>query len=107
MGYGYTGKILRLNLSTKEVREDKPGDLFYRKYYGGACLGAYFLLKELKPEIDPFSPENIVIFSTSPLTGIDCPGTAMHNVITKSPLTGLAAKVPPRLFWLNDKKSWL
>ncbi len=92
MSHGYTGKILRINLSTKEVREDKPGDLFYRKYYGGACLGAYFLLKELKPEIDPFSPENIIIFSTSPLTGIDCPGTAMHNVITKSPLTGLAAE---------------
>jgi aldehyde:ferredoxin oxidoreductase len=92
MSYGYTGKILRINLLNKEVRVDKSGDLFYRKYYGGACLGAYFLLKELKPKIDPFSPENIIIFSTSPLTGIECPGTAMHNVITKSPLTGLAAE---------------
>ena len=92
MSYGYTGKILRINLSTKEVREDKLDDLFYRKYCGGACLGAYFLLKELNPGTSPFSPENIIIFSTSPLTGIDCSGTAMHNVITKSPLTNLAAE---------------
>jgi aldehyde:ferredoxin oxidoreductase len=106
MGYGCKGKILRINLSTKEVREDEPGDLFYRKYYGGACLGAYFLLKELKPEIDPFSPENIIIFSTSPLTGIDCPGTAMHNVITKSPLTGLAAEsTTPGYFGSMIKKA--
>ena len=92
MNYGYIGKILRINLSTKEVREDKLDDLFYRKYCGGACLGAYFLLKELNPGTSPFSPENIIIFSTSPLTGIDCSGTAMHNVITKSPLTNLAAE---------------
>src|SRR5665647_330657 len=92
MSYGYTGKILRINLSTKEVREDKLDDLFYRKYFGGACLGAYFLLKELNPGTGPFSPENIIIFSTSPLTGINCSGTAMHNVITKSPLTNLVAE---------------
>jgi aldehyde:ferredoxin oxidoreductase len=106
MGYGYTGKILRINLSTSEVREDKLGDLFYRKYFGGACLGAYFLLKELKPHMDPFEPENIIIFSTSPLTGIDCPGTAMHNVITKSPLTGLAAEsTTPGYFGSMIKKA--
>ncbi|MHB8278665.1 MAG: aldehyde ferredoxin oxidoreductase family protein [Candidatus Humimicrobiaceae bacterium] len=92
MGYGYSGKILKIDLSTKKVSEDKLNDSFYRKYYGGACLGAYFLLKELKAGIDPFSPENIIIFSTSPLTGIDCSGTAMHNVITKSPLTNLVAE---------------
>ena len=92
MGYGYKGKILRVNLSSKEVREIKLEDKFYRKYYGGACMGAYFLLKELKAGIDPFSPDNIIIFSTSPLTGINCSGTAMHNVITKSPLTNLASE---------------
>ena len=92
MSYGYTGNILRINLSSKEAREDKLGDSFYRKYFCGACLGAYFLLKELKACIDPFSPDNIIIFSTSPLTGIECSGTAMHNVITKSPLTNLAAE---------------
>ena len=89
---GYTGKILRINLSAKEFREDKLDDLFYRKNFGGACLGAYFLLKEIKPGTSPFSPENIIIFSTSPLTGINCSGAAMHNVITKSPLTNLAAE---------------
>ena len=106
MSYGYSGKILRINLSDKEVRVDKADELFYRKYFGGSCLGAYFLLKELKPKISPLSPDNIIIFSTSPLTGIDCSGTAMHNVITKSPLTNLAAEsTTPGYFGSMIKKA--
>ncbi len=92
MSYGYTGKILRINLSEQISSEEKLGDKFYRKYFGGSCLGAYFILKELNPLTDPFSSENMLIFSTSPITGIECPGTAMHNVITKSPLTNLIAE---------------
>jgi len=92
MSYGYTGKVLKINLSTEEIAIDHLNDLFYKKYYGGACLGAYFLLKELKAGINPLSVENIIIFSTSPLTGIDCSGTAMHNIVTKSPLTNLIAE---------------
>jgi aldehyde:ferredoxin oxidoreductase len=92
MSYGYTGKILRINLSERNFSVEKPDDKFYRKYFGGSCMGAYFILKELNPLADPFSSDNLLIFSTSPITGIDCSGTAMHNVITKSPLTGLIAE---------------
>jgi len=87
MAYGYNGRILKIDLSRQDTEVIEPDDLFYRKYFGGACLGAYFLLKELEPKIDPLSEHNILIFSTSPITGVECPGTAMHNVITKSPLT--------------------
>jgi aldehyde:ferredoxin oxidoreductase len=92
MSYGYTGKVLKVDLSTEEVVVGHLSDLFYKKYYGGACSGAYFLLKELKAGINPLSVQNIIIFSTSPLTGIDCSGTAMHNIVTKSPLTNLVAE---------------
>lgn len=93
MSYGYTGKILKINLSEQNFTVETLQDIFYRKYFGGSCLGVYFILKELNnPLIDPFSQDNMLIFSTSPITGIECPGTAMHNVITKSPLTNLIAE---------------
>lgn len=89
MSFGYNGKVLQIDLTDKQVESIKLDDKFYRRYIGGACLAAYFLLKNLKPKTDPLSPDNILIFSTSPITGVDCAGTAMHNVITKSPLTNL------------------
>ncbi|MCL5986561.1 MAG: aldehyde ferredoxin oxidoreductase family protein [Actinobacteria bacterium] len=106
MEYGYTGKILRINLSENKIELEKKDELFYRKYMGGACLGAYYLLKELPPKIDPFSEENIIIFSTSPTTGAPCPGLSMHSVISKSPLTNLVGEsVTPGYLGTEIKKA--
>jgi len=60
---GYTGKILRVNLSDKSISVDKPDEKFYRQYFGGTALIGYYLLKELKPGIDPLGPDNKLIFS--------------------------------------------
>ncbi len=45
MPFGYNGKILRVDLSRKEISVDEPEEYFYRNYGGGSCLGAYYLLK--------------------------------------------------------------
>ena len=50
MPFGYNGKILRVDLSKKEISVDEPLEHFYRTYGGGSCLGAYYLLKELEPD---------------------------------------------------------
>ena len=42
----------------------------------------------LEPHTDPLSPDNILIFSTSVMTGAPVPGAAILSVISKSPLTG-------------------
>ncbi|HEX2987093.1 MAG TPA: aldehyde ferredoxin oxidoreductase N-terminal domain-containing protein, partial [Chloroflexota bacterium] len=46
MAYGYTGKILRLNLTTGTISVDEHDDLWYRRYLGGAGIAAYYLLNE-------------------------------------------------------------
>ena len=46
MAYGYNGKILKVNLSTKEIGVDEHDEYFYRTYMGGATLGAYYLLRK-------------------------------------------------------------
>lgn len=88
MPYGYSGKILRVNLSDGKTEiEEKPAT-WYRKYLGGRGIGGYYLLKDLPPGTDPLSPDNILIFAASVVTGIPFPGNARASVIAKSPLTG-------------------
>ncbi len=85
---GYTGKILRVNLSDKSISIDKPDEKFYRQYFGGTALIGYYLLKELKPGIDPLGPDNKLIFSAGIVAGIPCGGSGRSGVGSKSPLTG-------------------
>ena len=68
MTYGYWGKILRVDLTRVQVSVEEHDELFYRTYMGGACLGAYYLLREMGPGVDPLSPDNMV-FAPSVVTG--------------------------------------
>ena len=104
MAYGYNGKILKVNLSTKEVGVDEHDEYFYRTYMGGATLGAYYLLKEMRPKTDAFDPEALIVFAPSILTGTPAPGFARHSVICKSPLTGSIADSQAGGFWGPELK---
>ncbi len=88
MSYGYTGNILHVNLSTKETRIEHPTEEFYRKYLGGRALALYYMLKEMKPNTDAYSPENLLIFATSVTVGSKAPAINRYTVCAKSPLTG-------------------
>lgn len=84
---GYTGKILRVNLSNRSTSVEEPDDKFYRTYFGGMALIGYYLVKELEPGIDPLGPENKLIFSAGVITGIPSAGSGRSGVGAKSPLT--------------------
>jgi aldehyde:ferredoxin oxidoreductase len=83
-------RLLYVNLTDGTTKVESLNGETYRKYPGGSALGMYILLKEMDPTVDPLSPENILVFSISPLTGIPISGQSRMNVATKSPLTGLA-----------------
>ncbi len=87
MEFGYSDKILRVNLSNDKISIEHPEEIFYRKYIGGEGFVAYYLLKELKPNIDPLGPENKLIFATGPITGVSIAGAGRNSVGAKSPLT--------------------
>jgi hypothetical protein len=40
MPKSYNGKILRVDLTTKKLRVEEPGEVFYRTYLGGGGLGS-------------------------------------------------------------------
>jgi len=90
MPYGYNGKILNVNLTSKLIAVEVPDESFFRKYVGGSALGMYYLLKLIKPGSDPLGPENVLVFADSVVTGAPISGLSRINVTAKSPLTGLA-----------------
>jgi len=82
------GKILRVDLWTGKIREEKLPDRILRNWIGGRGLGVYLMLKEVDPKIDPLSPANKAIVLTGPLTGIPgVPSSGRWVSVTKSPLT--------------------
>lgn len=102
--YGFTGKILRVDLTTGYINVEKLGEDIYRKYLGGRGLALHFLLKELKPKTDPLEPENKLIFATGVATGIPLAGFSRYSVVAKSPLTGGFGEAEAGGFWGPELK---
>ena len=87
-GYGgYNGKLLRINLSSGRIVEEKLADKLVEHYLGGRGIASKILVDELKANIDPLGPENKIIFITGPLTGTEIPTTSRLCISAKSPLT--------------------
>jgi len=87
--FGYTGKLLRIDLSKEKVSVEEINHELLRKFMGGVGYGAKLLYDELPAGIDPLGPENKVIFTTGPLTGTGAPGSGFYELCFKSPLTGV------------------
>lgn len=85
---GFHGQILRLDLSTSATEIESPPDSFYRLYPGPALLGAYYLLHETPPGLDPFAPASLLIFASGVAGGHLGAGLARFGVVAKSPLSG-------------------
>jgi len=82
---GLTADI-NLSDSTIEISET-PADIF-RKYLGSRGYAARILYDRVGPEVEPFSGDNLLIFSTGLFTGTHWPTGARLTVTAKSPLTG-------------------
>lgn len=87
--YGYTGKILRIDLSTQEVKTESLSLKAAKDFLGGRGLNSITLYKELKKGIDPVGPDNKLMFATGPLVGTMFPTASRFNVSAKSPQTGI------------------
>ncbi len=84
----YNKRILYVYLTTGKT-EVKPLNMkLAKEYIGGIGLGMKLWLDHSKAGVDPFSPENPLIFVTGPLTGTMAPSAGnSYAVVSKSPLT--------------------
>ncbi|RZN56229.1 MAG: aldehyde ferredoxin oxidoreductase [Candidatus Methanomethylicota archaeon] len=85
--FGYKGKILMINLTTKKTSILEITDEFARKYLGGNGFSARLLFDMIDPRIDAFDPTNVISIMTGPFQGTYMPTSGKYHVASKSPLT--------------------
>jgi aldehyde:ferredoxin oxidoreductase len=85
---GYAGKLLRIDLDTRKITEERLDETELRKYVGGTGLGAKFLYEEVSTSIGWFNPGNRLIWASGPLGATRIPGGGTFSVVTKGCLTG-------------------
>lgn len=85
---GYTGKILRINLTDQVAKVEETPLEMARDFIGGAGFGIKYLYDEVPAETDALGPENKLIFASGPFSGTSVPCASRMCVTGKSPLTG-------------------
>ncbi len=88
---GYAGKYLMVDLTRGKTAVGRVEEAFALNYIGGYGFGARMLYDMMpKPaEVDPFSPDNVLIWWAGPLAGTISTAGNKYAVFAKSPLTGI------------------
>ncbi|MBN2287506.1 MAG: aldehyde ferredoxin oxidoreductase family protein [Tissierellales bacterium] len=89
--FGYNGKVLRINLKTRQIATEALNMEDAEKFIGGRGLGTKMMMDEVDPQVDPLSPENKLLIVTGPMTGNPVATGGRYMVVTKSPLSGTIA----------------
>ena len=84
---GWAGKTVYVDLSSGSVKTFRTEESLIRKYLGGRGLGVKLLTELTDPDNDPLGPENPLIFTSGPLSGL-APMASGAVLTSKSPLTG-------------------
>lgn len=96
---GWAGKILEIDLSSGSIKTVPLDEKIARLFVGGRGLGARLLWDEVGPGIDALSPQNVLIFTTGPLTATGYQTSNRFSVTTKSPLTGTILDANSGGYW--------
>ena len=86
---GYIRKLAYVDLTMGKITLRKLSQEECHLWIGGSGLGVKILMEESNPQVDPLGADNPLIFMTGPMTGTCIPASGRHQVITKSPLTGI------------------
>ncbi|MBI1293749.1 aldehyde ferredoxin oxidoreductase [bacterium] len=104
MPSSYNGKILHVDLTESRTWIEELDELIYRKYLGGGALASYFMLRDMKPGIDPLGPDNLLIFMTSVINGLPLSGANRYTAAGKSPLSGGYGEAEAGGYWGPELK---
>ncbi len=88
MAHGYMEKILWVDLTKGRFNEEPLDENIARQFIGGYGVGARILFSRMKAGVDPLGPDNILGFTTGPLTGTQAISGTRYTIVGKSPLTG-------------------
>ena len=89
MRYAETGFNLEIDLSRGSIERVETDPRLTALHLGGQGTAGKILWDRVGPEVDPFSPDNLLIFSSGLLHGTPVPGANRTSVDTISPQTNL------------------
>jgi len=102
---GYSGKILRVDLTTGKSSEEALSEEMARAYVGGLGLATKLFVDSVAPSVEPLSPGNKIVFAAGPLAGTGFPTANTYGVCTKSPETGIWAGSTCSGHWAGNLKA--
>ncbi|MBI4188527.1 MAG: hypothetical protein HY529_04890 [Chloroflexi bacterium] len=85
--YGYAGRLLRVDLNTEQITDEKLDEETARKYLGGTGIGAKYLYDEVPAGVGWSDEANRLIMTSGPLGGTSVGGSGTVSVVTKGALT--------------------
>lgn len=86
---GIHGRLLRVDLGSRTSEIEPLPDIVSQRLLGGVGLASYLLYCLCPAGIDPLSPENPLIFTSSPFIGTGITTASKIAIATKSPQTGM------------------
>jgi aldehyde:ferredoxin oxidoreductase len=103
--FGWTGKILRVNLDKKSIFEEELKPELNLDVLGGRGLAVKLFTAEVKPEVDSLSTENKIVLMTGPLTGTGASSASLCAIVTKSALTQTIVSAEAKLHFGAELKA--
>jgi aldehyde:ferredoxin oxidoreductase len=85
---GYQNRVLRVDLSSGEVRTEPLRMDWAEKYIGSKGLAIKYMYEEIPAGTDPLGPGNRLYLTTGPMTGTPIPCSGKLSIAAKSPATG-------------------
>jgi len=98
-------KILRINLSNKDISQEEISAEDELKFIGGIGISTAIFTREVPSDVDPLGEENPLIFSVGPFCGTAIPFCGRHFVMAKSPLTNILGESSSGGFFGKELKS--
>ncbi|MCJ7610556.1 hypothetical protein MUP00_12990 [Candidatus Bathyarchaeota archaeon] len=85
---GFTGKLLRVDMTRGKLSEVVLDEKTMKSYMGGTGIGSKILYDEVSPKIEFSDPRNRLIIASGPLGGTSVAGSGTISIVTKGALTG-------------------
>jgi benzoyl-CoA reductase subunit BamB len=104
MRYAETGFNLEIDLSRGNIERVATDPRLTELHIGGLGTNARILWDRVPAEVEPFSPDNLLIFSTGLLCGTPAPGANRTMVTSYSPQTLLMGYSMMGGFWAPELK---
>ena len=104
MRYAETGFNLEVDLTRRNIERVATDPRDTELYLGGLGTNAKILWDRVPPEVEPFSPDNLLIFGTGLLCGTPATGCNRTIISTISPQTKLMAFSMMGGFWAPELK---